>query len=344
MLTNYSLVVVPEGTTEYTGIGTGPYRITQFSPGEVLEAERFEDYFRADTKAHVDTVTLIGVNDIAARVSAIQTGQVHIATQLDPRSAELLGSLPTLEIVFLRGPGFSGINMMLDKPPFDNLQLRQALKYAIDREDIIARVYGGFARLGNDTPVPPNSADFAADVPQYSYDPERARALYEESGHSGPITLQTSEAAGSAAVDIATLFREHAAQAGIEIEIVREPADGYWSNVWAATPFHSTLWGARATSEMILSIAYGSGSPANDTAFSSPEFDAALDRARSSEDRADQLVALAEAQRVLAETGGAIIPAFGDIPEGVSTDLRGYVPGTLLVGSTRAAENVWFAT
>ncbi|QBY00888.1 ABC transporter substrate-binding protein [Rhodophyticola sp. CCM32] len=241
-LSNYSLAIVPEGTTAYDGVGTGPYRITNFVPGEILETERFDGYFRTD-RAFVDTVTLLAANDVSARVNAIQSGQVHIAGNLDARAVPLLQSLPTVDIQFSTGTGFSGFNMMVDRAPFDNLALRQALKLAIDREDFIQRIYGGHARLGNDNPVPPSAAEFSADVPQSVYDPDRAQALYAQSGHSGPIVLQTSDAAGAEAVDGATLFKEHAAAAGIDIQVQREPADGYWGNVWAQTPFHSTLWG-----------------------------------------------------------------------------------------------------
>lgn len=340
-LSNYSLVIIPDGTTTFDGVGTGPYRVTNFVPGEILEAERFDGYFK-ENKAFVDTVTLLVVNDPNARVSAIQTGQAQISTLLDARSVSLLQSLPNIDIVFNPSRGFSGINMMLTKPPFDNLRLRQALKHAINREDVIERIYYGQARLGNDTPVPPSVPDFAASVPQTMYDPDRARALYAESGHSGPLLLQTSDAAGPGAVDLATLFKEHAAAAGIDIQVQREPADGYWGNIWAQTPFHSTVWGSRPTSDLINTIAYGSGSPANDTGFSDPEFDAAIQTARGSSNAEERMVASARAQAILSERGGVIIPAFENTPEGISMDLGGYEVGAMQVGSLRAAENVWF--
>lgn len=340
-LANYSLAIIPEGTTEFDGTGTGPYRITNFVPGEILETERFDGYFRTD-RAFVDTVTLLAANDVSARVSAVQSGQVHIAANLDARAVTLLNSLPTVDVQFSGGNGFSGFNMMVDRAPFDNLALRQALKFAINREDFIQRIYSGHARLGNDTPVPPGSVEFAPDVTQAVYDPDRARELYAQSGHSGPILLQTSDAAGAAAVDGATLFKEHAAAAGIDIQVQREPADGYWGNVWAQTPFHATLWGSRPTADLIMTLAYSGGSPANDTAFNDGEFDALLQTARGSGDAAERQNAVHMAQAVLSERGGVIIPAFADTPEGISTQLDGYMPGTLAVGSTRAAENVWF--
>lgn len=341
-LSNYSLAIIPEGTTEYDGIGSGPYRITNFVPGEILEAARFDDYFKSD-KAHVNSVILLAANDVSARINAIQSGQAHIASNLDARAVPLLQALPSVNVEFLSGLGFNGFNMMVDRAPFDNLQLRQAMKYAIDREDFVQRIFGGYARLGNDTPVPPSAAEYASDVTQIAYDPARARELYEASGHSGPVVLQTSPATGAGAVDAATLFKEHAAAAGIEIEVRREPADGYWGNVWAQTPFHGTLWGARPTVDLIMTLAYSSNSPANDTGFKDAEFDAALQVARGSAVAADRLAAVHLAQRILNERGGVIIPAFQDMPEGVSSQLAGYVPGTLLVGSLRGAENVWFA-
>lgn len=142
---------------------------------------------------------------------------------------------------------------------------------------------------------------------------------------------------------MAALFREHAARAGITIDVVREPADGYWTNVWGTVPFHATVWGARPTVDMILTTAYSSGSPGNDSHWSNPAFDAAIAAARLDADESRRRVHYAEAQRLLSSDGGVIIPVFGDTIEGVSGDVRGYVPGTQPVANYRAAEQVWFA-
>lgn len=339
MLSNYPLCIVPEGTTSWDGIGTGAYKVSRFSPGDVLEGVRNENYFKDDA-AFVDSVALIGANDPASRLSAFQSGQLHIASGLDVRSAPLLQALPDRQIVSLRGSQFVGINMRCDVAPFDNPVLRRAMKLAIDRDDILARVYGGFGRIGNDTPVPPNDPLFAGEVPQHRYDPEAAAELYKQSGHSGPLTLSTSEAATAPAVDMATLFREHAARAGITINVVREPADGYWANVWGQAPFHSTVWGARPTVDLILTTAYSTGSGGNDTHWSNPAFDEALARARVEGNQAKRLALYAEAQRLLSEDGGAIIPVFGDVVEGLNGSVQGYVPGSQPCANFRAAEQV----
>lgn len=342
MVSNYPLCIIPEGTTTFDGIGSGPYKVTRFQPGETIEAVRHDGYFKSDA-AWVDQVVILVANDPASRVSAFQSGQIHIASGLDTRTAALLRALPGKSLVNLSGSQFVGFNMRADTAPFDNPDLRLALKHAIDREDVLKRVYGGLGRIGNDTPIPPNDPLFAAEIVQNSYDPEKAAALYKKSGHSGPLRLSTSEAATAPAVDMAVLFKEHAARAGIDIEIAREPADGYWSNIWGQAPFHATVWGARPTADMILTTAYSSGSPGNDSHWSNPAFDAAIAAARVEADETRRQALYVEAQTLLSSDGGVIIPVFGDVIEGIADEVQGYVPGTQPCANYRCAEQVWFA-
>lgn len=342
MLSNYPLCIIPEGTTVFDGVGSGPYKISRFSPGEVLELTRHDGYFKTDA-AWVDQVVILAANDPAARASAFQSGQVQIASMLDTRTAELIKAMPGKGLVTLSSSQFVGFNMRADIAPFDNADLRMAMKLAIDREDVLRRVYGGMGRIGNDTPIPPNDPLFAADIAQNSYDPEKAAELFKKSGITGPLQLHTSDAATVPAVDMAALFKEHAAKAGIEIEIIREPADGYWANVWAQAPFHATVWGARPTADMILTTAYSAASPGNDTHWGNAEFDAAIAAARVEPDEAKRKAIYAQAQALLSSDGGAIIPVFGDVVEGVAAEVQGYVPGTQPLANYRAAEQVWFA-
>jgi peptide/nickel transport system substrate-binding protein len=338
-LSNFNLCILPEGSDPASGIGSGPYRVTRFAPGEILEAARHDGYFKTD-RAHVDAVELLAVNDPAARTSAVQSGEAHVVTLVDARTAPLLQGLPGHTLHNLPGSGFNGVNMRVDAAPFDALALRQAIKAAVNRQDIITRVFNGFAQPGNDHPVPPSSRYFDAAGPQWAHDPDRARALYAESGHSGPLLLQTSDAV-QGGIDVATLIAEHARAAGIEITVQREPADGYWSNVWAKAPFHGSMWAARPTEDMILALAYGSGSPANDTGFANADYDAAVAAARATEDTAARAGHFATAQRILSAEGGAVIPLFVEVIEAVSTELTGYVGGTS--PTFRVAEMVSFA-
>ncbi|NIP90213.1 MAG: peptide ABC transporter substrate-binding protein, partial [Gammaproteobacteria bacterium] len=66
------------------------------------------------------------------------------------------------------------------------------------------------------------------------------------------VNLSAADAAFAGAVDAAVLYKEHAAKAGIEINVVREPNDGYWSNVWLVKPFSMVFWGGRPTEDWMF--------------------------------------------------------------------------------------------
>src|SRR3546814_11240569 len=97
--------------------------------------------------------------------------------------------------------------------------------------------------------------------------------------------MRTSEVAVPCAVDGAVLYQQSAKKAGIEIEIKREPGDGYWSNVWNAQPFSTSYWGGRPTQDQMYTTAYYSEADWNDTRFFRPDFDKLLLSARPALDQ-----------------------------------------------------------
>src|SRR3546814_12181236 len=111
----------------------------------------------------------------------------------------------------------------------------------------VATFLGVFGKVGNDFPINETYALFPQDIEQRAYDPEKAAFHFKKSGYCGSVLLRTSEVAFPGAVDAAVLYQQSAKKAGIEIEIKREPGDGYWSNVWTAQPFSTSSWGGRPT-------------------------------------------------------------------------------------------------
>jgi len=94
------------------------------------------------------------------------------------------------------------------------------------------------------------------------------------------VSLSAANAAFEGAVDAATMFREQATKAGIDIEIVREPADGYWSSVWMKKPFVVSYWGGRPTEDWMFSQVYASDAKWNESYWKDPAFDKLLLEAR----------------------------------------------------------------
>ncbi|MDX3925015.1 MAG: ABC transporter substrate-binding protein [Shinella sp.] len=344
ILSDYHLVIQPGGGAEdpASTIGTGPYKLASYQAGIRATFERNADDWRTD-RGFVDSVEIIVINDTTARVAALSSGQVHFINSVEPKTVALLSRAPTIDILRTAGKGFYSFLMHCDTAPFDNHDLRMALKYAIDRQAILERVIGGLGTLGNDYPVNENYALAPEGIEQRIYDPDKAAFHFKKSGHQGPILLRTSDAAFPGAVDAAVLFQQSAQAAGIEIELRREPEDGYWTNVWNVQPFCASYWGGRPTQDLRYSTSYLSTAEWNDTRFKREDFDKLLLQARSQLDESKRKELYREMALMVRDDGGLILPVFNDYVNAMSKRLRGFVHD---IGNDMSngyvASRVWF--
>lgn len=343
VLTDYHLQIQPNGGVDNpaAAIGTGPYKLVAFEPGVRAAFEKNTDDWNPN-RGYVDSVLITVMNDLTARTSALRSGQVDFINTIEPKVVPLLKQVSGVEILRTSGKGFYSFLMHCDTAPFDNNDLRLALKYATDREEILKRVLGGFGTIGNDYPVNANYALAPTDIEQRVYDPDKAAFHYKKSGHQDPILLRTSEAAFPGAVDAAQLFQVSAEKAGIKVEIRREPADGYWSEVWNVKPFCASYWGGRPTQDARYSTSYVSTAEWNDTRFKRPDFDKMAVEARGELDEAKRRALYRDMALMVRDEGGLILPVFNDYINASSGKLKGFVHdiGNDL-SNGRVASRVW---
>ena len=108
----------------------------------------------------------------------------------------------------------------------------------------------------------------------WKYDPEKARHYLKKAGLENHVfKIHPSDAAFEGAVDTAILFKEHAAKAGIKIDVVREPADGYWTNVWMKKDWSFSFWNGRPTEDWTFSLAYAGDAAWNECFWKNEKFD-----------------------------------------------------------------------
>ena len=155
--------------------------------------------------------------------------------------------------------------------------------------------------------------------------------------------LYASDGLYPGAVDAAVLYKESAAKSGINIEVIREPADGYWSNIWLKKPWCSAYWIGRVTEDMMLSTAYQAAAPWNDSFWNHERFNTLLRKARAEMNEKKRRNMYVEMQRLIKDEGGVVIPMFGaDVC--AATDKIGH--GALAVNreldGAKAAERWWF--
>lgn len=339
-MSDYHLLIQPEGSTD-DGIGTGPFILEAVEHGVRYNFVRNPNY-HVNGRPYVDSFELLVITDPTARTSALQTGKVHAINRIDPKSVEFLQRSKNISIENVAGRGHYVFIMHVNSNPFDAPDVQLALKHAMNRQQMVDTILQGYGSVGNDHPINGAYPLFENAVEQREFDLDKAAFHYKQSGHSGPVILRTSEAAFAGAVDAATLYQESCKQAGIDLQIIREPADGYWSEVWNVQPFSVSYWGGRPTQDQMFSVAYKSDAAWNDTRFFNDDFDALLLQARAELDSSKRASMYTDMQTLLNTQGGVMVPMFNDFLDAISTEVKGYErdpAGQLMNG--RVAEFVW---
>jgi peptide/nickel transport system substrate-binding protein len=325
LMADYHLVIQPNGGKDNPaeGVSAGPYKVVVDEPGVRYGGERFANYWGGDKLGHADQIEIIVINDPTARTSALQGGQVQLINRVEPKIVDLVKRVAGVTIQNVSGRGQYVFIMHCNTAPFDNNDLRLALKYAMNREEMLEKILFGYGSVGNDIPINASYPLFTA-LEQRAYDPDKAKFHYQKSGHSGSVLLRTSEVAFPGAVDAAQLYQQSAAAAGITVEVKREPGDGYWSEVWNVQPFSTSYWGGRSTQDQMYTTAYYSKAPWNDTRFFNEKFDQMLLAARSELDEAKRKQMYADMSVIVRDEGGLILPMFNDFIDATSAQVGGY--------------------
>lgn len=312
LMTDYHLAMLPakeNGSIDWEdGVGAGPYKIVDHDPGVRTKMVRHDGWHREG--AYFDGIEFTVINDPNSRQSALLTGAVDSITSVDLKTLSLLKRKK--DILIDNTPSGSAITlpMFCDTKPFDNLDVRLALKYAIDREEIVRKIMFGTATVGNDVHVSPNMP-YYAELEQRPYDPDKAKFHLKKAGVGKvKINLSAADSVLPGAVDMCILYSEHAKAAGIDINVVREANDGYWSNVWLNKPFCFVKWGARPTPDNMLTLAYAEDAAWNESHWKNDRFNKLLVQARSELNDTKRAEMYHEMQVLAKDDGGTIIPTF----------------------------------
>jgi peptide/nickel transport system substrate-binding protein len=178
----------PTGTfgTEHP-IGTGPFMLDSWERGTRLTLVRYDDYWGEPAK--LDSVVFTPIPDNAARLQALQSGDIQGYDLVEPQDIPTIEGDSNLQI--LDRPAFNvgyvGINQA--KPPMDKLEVRQALAHGLNRQEVVDSFYGGRGEVATQF-MPPDVLGWADDVTTYDYDPELSKQLLQEAGLTLPVEIE----------------------------------------------------------------------------------------------------------------------------------------------------------
>jgi len=347
ILSDYHIGIMPakDGKLEpRSGIGSGGYTVENYEPGVRTALKRHPNYWKSG-RAHFDGAEVLVITDVTARTNALTTGEIDAMDRVDLKTAHLLARNKKVRLEEVSGTQHYTFAMRTDTDPFTDNNIRLALKYAIDREALVKTILRGHGVVGNDHPIGRSQRYYAADLEQRKYDPDKAKFHLKQAGLSSlKIDLSAADAAFPGAVDAAVLYKEHAAKANIDINVVREPNDGYWSNVWLKKPFCAVYWGGRPTEDWMFSTAYAAGVPWNDTYWNNERFNQILVQARAELDEDKRRQMYFELQKIVRDEGGVVVPMFANYVMGLSNKVaHDKLGANWSMDGFRAIERWWFA-
>ncbi len=311
--------------------GTGPFKVTSYSPEDRLTMEANPDYF-IEGEPHLAGIEMIFFNDQRARIDALRDGQADLVISMSVDDFVSLRSAENVATFTANTNAFDLIRLRSDREPGNDPRIMQALRLATDRDAIYNVVLQGFGAIGRDSPIGPlYSTYYSEDTELPAYDPEAAQALLAEAGYSDGLsmTLYTPDSGNRPA--LAAVLKEMWAQAGFNVDIVVEPESVYYGEdpetgepKWLSVDLGITGWGSRPYPQFYLDVMLVCDAEWNESHFCDEAFDALVETAGTTQDEAERVQAYKDIQALLIERGPVMIPYFFAQFGGISTDFAGF--------------------
>ncbi len=342
LLATSNFLIVKDGATDFsTANGTGPYKCKEFKPGVRSIGVRNENYWKPG-KPYLDEIECFSIPDESARVNALLSGDVQLINPVNPRSVPSFTAESGCTLFKSKTGNYTDLIMRDNVGPVKNPNFVLAMKYLLDREAIRKVSMRGYGTVGNDQPVQANNRYYLAGLPQRPFDLDKAKFHLQKSGMAGMTLPLIASTAATGSVEMAQILQLSAQKVGLNLDIKRMPADGYWSNHWAKHPLSFGNINPRPTVDLMFTLFFKSDAPMNESGWKNEKFDQLLEAARGETNDAKRKQMYGDMQVLVHEQGGIGIPLFNESLDGFTNKLKGYSAHPMggLMGYM-FAEHVW---
>ena len=270
---------------------------------------------------------------------------MDLVANVSPKAMQQIEATDGVEIWALPSSAYVNIATRLDMSPGNDRHLVMALKYLQDRERLVKGVMKGQGSIGTDQPIGPAYADYCPEVAARPLDHDKAKWHLQKSGIGNSAIEIVAAQTANGAVEQTTFLQREAAKIGLKINVSRVSTDGYWGAVWMKAPIFVSSWNMRPTANVMMTLAYKSDAPWNESYWQNDRFDELLVKSRAELDPTRRKAQYCEMQQLIADEAGTPIPAFRNYVDGKSSRVKGepYVPLNVL-GGAEFPEFVWLDT
>jgi peptide/nickel transport system substrate-binding protein len=319
----YFLYIIPDGFNPATQKpdGTGPFVYKSFTPEQRSVFTRNPNFWQSGMP-YVDSLTVIDFSDTNSLQDALSTGAIHAAGGFDGPQLAALGAVSGVQTVPSHTGSITPFTMRVDKPPFNDFRVRQALRLLVDRPQLIDSALDGYGVVASDV-FSPYDPDFDSGLHR-EQDIPQAKSLLKAAGHENlTVTLVTAPAA-TGMVAMATVLAEQAKAAGVTINLDSVTTSSFFApNNYLSWTFSQDFY-SYDPYLMQVSTSMLPTSPFNETHTNSPTLNSLYNAANSTLDPATRKQILYEMQTYDFNKGGYIIPAYIDSLDAYSTKITGY--------------------
>jgi peptide/nickel transport system substrate-binding protein len=212
-------------------IGSGPYKLTEWVKGERIVMEANPDYWKGKPK--IDKVIWKAVPEASSRIAALQAGQADLIVSVPPQSVDLINSAANTRVDAAHS--LRNITLIFDSraKPFNDVRVRQAMNYAIDKDSIIKNILGGRAALQVTTSYD-KTPNHNSEVKPYPFDPQKAKDLLAQAGYPSGFTVEFHHPTGRwiKDVEVAQAIAGMLAKVGVQTTLSTGEYTSFF-NTWA---------------------------------------------------------------------------------------------------------------
>ena len=336
--------IVQSGTTHFTVsnfIGTGPFQLTEWSPGQSFVLTKNPHYVLSG-KPYLDAVHGISIVDDSARLDALLGNQVDAIEQVSTADARVLKGRGMQLLVSPAGP-WDPIVMNTARGPFKDPRVRLAMKLVANRAQMLEAALQGYGTIGNDL-FAVHDPLFDHSIPQRAYDPEQAMSLLKQAGYADyPFVLNTAAVVPDF-VPSALAFQQSARAAGMNMTVRNTPSDSYWGSIYGFQEFFYSSWGYRTFFPQWDQsyVSYNS----SETNWKDPNAASAVSMvkaAAATTDLGTQTRLTGQAQELEWSDGGYLIWAYKEVLDGLSPHVHGILPNPFSSLGWDPWDSVWLS-
>ncbi len=307
--------------------GTGPFILQEYSPANRSVFVRNDSYWQEGAPL-LAGMEHIYIDDAVAQVDALLSGAVDAIYKVPSMQLDRLEGSEGIQVLQRPTAQHPIIRLRTDEGAGEELAVRQAFKYATDREALNDILLNGRGIIGNNDPIGPVYANFYDDtIENPTYDPARACELLSEAGYPDGLEMTLFVPNAFEYPDLATVLQQQWAEACITVDIQVREENLYYDTTNPDNYFDVELgitgWGARPIPQQYLQEAYASDAPYNETRWADEELDELIAEARMTTDETARADIYSRISQIFAERGPIIVPYFAPIIGAVSARVEG---------------------